>query len=174
MQINDVRVYAHWSVLVIGALILFGAIDRPAETIAACTAYVGVILIHECGHMIVAQRKGYEVLAIELHPINGFVRFQAPWSRYDDALTAWSGVAAQAVIAIPLVALVRIFGFTRFDALNVAIGILGYCSLAVAIFNLIPVHPLDGAKAWYLVPELIKRARSRRGKPKRVVGWRGW
>ncbi len=174
MQINRVRVYAHWSVLVIGALILFGAIERPAETIAAWTACFGVILIHECGHMIVAQRKGYEVLSIELYPIHGFVRFQTPWSRYDDALIAWGGVVAQAIIAIPLVALVSIFGFTRYDVLNVAIGILGYYSLAVAIFNLIPVRPLDGAKAWYLVPELVKRARSHRDKPKRVVGWRGW
>jgi Zn-dependent protease len=90
------------------------------------------------------------------------VRFQATWSRYDDALIAWGGVVAQAVIAIPLVVFVSIFGFPKFDALNVAIGILGYYSLAVAIFNLIPLHPLDGAKAWYFVPELIKRTRSRR------------
>jgi len=81
---------------------------------------------------------------------------------------------AQAVIAIPLVVFVSIFGFTMFEALNVAIGILGYYSLAVAIFNLIPVHPFDGAKAWHLVPELIKRTRSRGDKPKCVVGWRGW
>jgi hypothetical protein len=57
MEINGVRVYAHWSVLVIGALILLGAIERPVETIAAWSAYFGVILIHECGHMIAAQRK---------------------------------------------------------------------------------------------------------------------
>jgi Zn-dependent protease len=69
---------------------------------------------------------------------------------------------------------VSIFGFTRFDWLNVAIGILGPYSVLIAIFNLIPVRPLDGAKAWHLIPELIKRARNRREKPKRVVGWRGW
>jgi hypothetical protein len=44
-------------VLGIGALILFGALDRPAETIAAWTAYFGVTLVHECGHMVAAQRK---------------------------------------------------------------------------------------------------------------------
>ena len=157
MQINGVRVYAYWSVLVIGTLILFGAIERPAETIAAWSAYCGVILIHECGHMIAAQRRGYEVLAIELYPIHGFVRFQAPWSGYDEALIAWGGVAAQEAVALPLVTFVSIFGFTRFDALNVTVGILGYYSLIVAVFNLIPVRPLDGATAWHLVPELIKR-----------------
>jgi hypothetical protein len=32
MQIRGVRVYAHWSLLLIAALILVGAIERPAET----------------------------------------------------------------------------------------------------------------------------------------------
>jgi hypothetical protein len=60
----------HWSVLLIGTLILFRAIERPVETLAAWTAYFGIILIHECGHMLTAQRKGYHVLAIELYPIH--------------------------------------------------------------------------------------------------------
>jgi membrane-associated protease RseP (regulator of RpoE activity) len=149
MEIRGVRVYAHWSVLLIGTLILFGAIERPAETLAAWTAYFGVILIHECGHMVAAQWKRCEVIA-------------------------WGGVVAQAVVAVPLVTWVAIFGFTRSDAVNVAIGILGYYSLIVAAFNLVPLPPLDGAKAWYLIPGLIKRARTSRTKPKRVVGWRGW
>ena len=174
MKINGVPVYAHWSLLLIGTFILVGAIERPQETLAAWAAYFGVILIHECGHMLAAQRKGYQVHAIELYPILGFVRFQEPWSRYDHALIAWGGVAAQAVVAIPLVIFVSLFGFTRFDALNVAIGILGYYSLLISAFNLIPLHPLDGATAWYLVPELIRRARNRRNKPKRAAGWRGW
>jgi uncharacterized membrane protein YphA (DoxX/SURF4 family) len=57
MEISGVRVYAHWSELVIGALVLFGALERPVETSAAWTAYFGVILVHECGHMVAAQRK---------------------------------------------------------------------------------------------------------------------
>lgn len=174
MQIKGVRVYAHWSVLLIGALILLGAIERPAETLAAWTAYFGVLLIHECGHMLAAQWKGYEVSAIELYPIHGLVRYQQPWSRYDDAVIAWGGVAAQAAIGVPLVVCVAIFGFTRFDVVNVVVGILGYFSLLVAVLNLIPLRPLDGAKAWHLIPELIKRARIREEKPKRTVGWRGW
>lgn len=174
MQVRGVRVYAHWSVLLIGTLVLFGALERPAETLAAWTAYFGVILIHECGHMVAAHRKGYAVLAIELYPIIGFTRFQEPWSRYDSAVIAWGGVVAQAVVAVPLVAWVGIFGFTRSDAVNVAIGILGYFSLIVAGFNLVPVPPLDGSRAWYLIPELIKRARTSRTKPKRVVSRRGW
>jgi Zn-dependent protease len=174
MRVNGVRVYAHWTVLLLGALILFGALERPAETLAAWLAYFSLILVHECGHMLVAQWKGYEVTAINLYPLHGYVCYQEPWSRYDLALIAWGGVAAQAVVAAPLVAWVAIFGFTRSDAVNVAIGILGFYSMILALFNLIPAPPLDGAKAWYLFPELIKRTRTRRAKQKRAVGWRGW
>ena len=81
-------VYAHWSLLLIGALILIGAIERPAETIAAWASFFGLILIHECGHMIVARRKGYHVVSIKLYPILGFVCLQEPWSRLDSALTS--------------------------------------------------------------------------------------
>jgi len=91
MEINGVQVYAHWTVLLVGTLILFGAPERPAETLAAWTAYFSVILIHECGHMLAAQWKGCEVTGIELYPIHGFVRFWEPWSRYDDAVIAWGG-----------------------------------------------------------------------------------
>ena len=77
MEISGVPVYAHWSLLLIGALILIGAIERPAETIAAWASFFGVILIHECGHMVVAQRKGYQVLSIKLYPILGFVLVSA-------------------------------------------------------------------------------------------------
>ena len=100
MEINGVRVHAHWSVLVIGTLILLGAIERPVETIAAWSAYFGVILIHECGHMIAAHRKGCEVFSIELYPIHGSVRFRSPWSRYDRAFIAWGGVAVQTAVAL--------------------------------------------------------------------------
>lgn len=173
MEIKGVPVYVHWSLFVVAVLIFLGAIERPAETVAAWTAFFSLILIHECGHMVVAQRKGYQVVAIELYPILGFCRYQQPWSRYDSSLIAWGGVAAQALVAVPIVIWISIFGFTRSDAANVAMAILGYYSLVLAVFNLIPVAPLDGAKAWYLIPEMIKRARKKTVAP-RKVGWRGW
>jgi hypothetical protein len=78
MEINRVPVYVHWSVFVIAGLILVGALERPKETIVAWIAYFSLLLIHESGHMVAAQRKGYKVYAIELYPFLGFVRFQEP------------------------------------------------------------------------------------------------
>jgi len=81
---------------------------------------------------------------------------------------------AQAIVAVPLVVFVTIFGFTRYDAVNVAIGVLGYYSLIVAAFNLIPVPPLDGAKTWYLIPELIRASGENRQLPHAKSVGRGW
>jgi Zn-dependent protease len=160
MKIRGVPVYAHWSLLLVGVLVLIGALEQPAEMLTGWCSYFSVILLHECGHMVLAERRGYHVLAIELYPILGRVRFERPRSRLDQAFIAWGGVAAQALVAVPLVAWVSLFGFSRFPLLNLAMGILGYYNLLVAAFNLIPLPPLDGAIAWSLLPQLVKRARA--------------
>jgi len=99
--------------------------------------------------MIVARRKGCAVYAIELYPIHGLVRYSQPWSFYDDSVIAWGGVLAQAAIAIRLIVLDSIFEPT-FTVVKVVVGVLGYFSILVAVMNLLPIRPLDGAKAWYV------------------------
>jgi len=172
IAINGVNVYVHWSLVLVGCVILLGAFVRPADTLVGWTCYYGVLLIHECGHMLVARRKGCHVSAIELYPIHGLVRYSEPWSRYDDAVIAWGGVIAQAIVGIPLVAFISVFGFTRFPVLNVAVGVLGYYSLFVAAINLLPIPPLDGAKAWYALSRFIRRPEPRR--EKREGAWRSY
>jgi Zn-dependent protease len=122
--------------------------------------------------MVAAQRKGCAVQSIELYPIWGITRFTQPYSRIDHCVIAWGGVVAQAVVALPLVILVETFGYTRFQPLNAILAIFGFLSLSVAVFNLLPVPPLDGAVAWALLPALIKRSPARASK--RESGWRSW
>jgi Zn-dependent protease len=159
-QIRGVDTYVHWTVFAVGAVILAGAITRPAFTLLGLTAYWGVLLIHETGHLIAAQRLGCPVFSIDLYPIFGVTRFGTPWSRVDHCVIAWAGVLAQAVIAIPLVTWVAIFGYTRFETLNMLFVILGFFSLGVAVLNLFPVPPLDGATAWGIFPALFARRRA--------------
>ena len=52
------KVFTHWSVLLIGAIILMGALEEPVLAVTVLVSYYGVILIHECGHMIAAQHQG--------------------------------------------------------------------------------------------------------------------
>ena len=172
MEINGVKVFAHWSVLLIGAVICIGAISEPATAIAGLVSYYGVILLHESGHMVFAQRRHCTVWSIELSPVWGITRFSEPYSRFDHCVIAWGGVVAQAIVATPVFILSETFGYTRFQPLNAMLAIFGFFSLFVAAFNLIPAPPLDGAIAWGLLPALFRRSRTRTAK--REPGWRSW
>lgn len=166
-QIRGVDTYVHWTVFAVAALILAGVMRRPVTTILGLAAYWSVLLIHETGHLIAAQRLGCPVFSIELYPIFGITRFGTPWSRLDHCKIAWAGVLAQTVIAAPLVAWVAVFGYTRFEAVNMLFVILGFFSLAIAALNLLPVPRLDGATAWGIFPALLAQRRSRRTIPRR-------
>ncbi len=138
MEIRRVKVFVHWSVLLIGAII----------------------------------RKGCAVWSIELYPLWGITRFGQPCSRYDHCIIAWGGVVAQAIVAVPLLVWVEVFGYTRFQAMNAILAIFGFFSLSTVVFNLLPIRPLDGAIAWGLLPALFKRSPARPAK--REPGWRSW
>lgn len=174
LKIRGVNVYVHWSVFVIAIFMLTGTISRPVMTLVGMICYLGVLLIHECGHMIAAQRLGCRVNFIELYPIHGRCCIEIPWSRFDHCIIAWSGVLAQLVVALPLVVWLGVFGYTRFDAINAVLAILGGFSLLVAVFNLIPARGLDGWVAWGLIPEWFKRLRARRARraTKNTTNWR--
>jgi len=172
MEISRVKVLVHWSVLLIGAIILIGAVKEPLLSFVVLFSYYGVILIHECGHMVAAQRKGCAVWSIELYPLWGITRFNEPYSSRDHCIIAWSGVLAQALVAIPLIAWVEVFGYTPYQPANAALAILGFFSMSMVVFNLLPVRPLDGAIAWRLLPTLVRRPSART--PKREPGWRSW
>lgn len=171
-KFRRVDILVHWSVLVICALILVGTIRQPFVTILGLSAYIGLLLIHECGHVVVAQRRGCQVFAVELYPVWGITRFQRPWSRLDHCVIAWGGVLAQLVIAVPLIVWVALFGYTRFEAINAVLAILGFFSVGMVLFNLLPFAPLDGSIAWGLIPALFKSAQTRLLSRNKRNAWR--
>jgi Zn-dependent protease len=174
MRIRDVPVLVHWSVFVVSVLLILYATKRPLIALVGLLCYWSVLLIHECGHMVFAQRKGCKVFSIELYPICGFCRFQQPWLRIDHCVIAWGGVLAQLLVGLPIVACVAVFGDTRSETVNTALTILGGYSVFVALLNLLPIRPLDGSVAWGLVPEFLRGWRERRKKRKNkgTTDWR--
>ena len=69
--IRGADLYVHWTVFLVAAVILAGALQRPACSLLGLTAYWGVLFLHEVGHLIAAQRFGCPVFSIELYPIWG-------------------------------------------------------------------------------------------------------
>ena len=174
MAIAGVRVFAHVSVLMIGALILLLGWQYPLISLAKMVSYFAIILLHEVGHMVAAQRKHCYVSSIELYPFWGVTHFSEPYSRLDHCVIAWAGVAAQAIVAVPLIVCVKLFGYTPFDFLNELLNVLGFYSMVIAAFNLLPVAPLDGKIAWGLFPALRRRQSASARSAKRGPAWRSW
>jgi Zn-dependent protease len=175
MRVRGADVYIHWTVFLIAGLWLLGVKERPWTMLVCMTCYLSVIFIHECGHLIAAQRLGCKVLDIKLYPIFGLTHFDMPWSRFDHCVIAWGGVVAQMVVALPLMIWVWVFGFTTSGPINAVLAILGFYSAGVAAFNLLPFAPLDGSIAWGIIPEAWKRLRNRnKPKGKAAGGWRSY
>lgn len=149
---------------------LLNSVRRPALTLVGLLSFLAVMLIHEFGHLIAARLRRHEPSHIEIYPIFGLAHFETPRSRLDHCIIAWGGVLAQAVVAVPLLIWINAFGYTRVDAVNAAMALLGPYSAFVAVFNLLPFRPLDGATAWGLFPALI--ASRRKPRKARAAGWR--
>jgi Zn-dependent protease len=161
-QVWGVDVYVHWSVLAFVVVILALTTRQVASTVTGMAAYLALLILHESGHLVMARRRGYRPHSMALYPIFGLASFEAPDSRLDRALIAWGGVLAQAVVAVPLTLYIVLIGYTPYEPLNAVLAILGGYSLLVAAFNLLPVRPLDGSKAWDIIPAWLEQRRMRR------------
>jgi len=180
-RVSEAPVYVHWSVLAVTGVMLLSALENAAMTLVAVAAYLGVLLLHECGHLLAAHRVGCAVWSIELYPLHGVTRHAAASSKYDTCVIAWGGVLAQLAVALPLIAWATFVGFTRTGVVNALIAMFGYFSAVIAVFNLLPFSRLDGATAWRIIPLLWRRWGSSRAKAsatavgrKRRPGKGGW
>src|SRR4051812_20073129 len=138
-------VFVHWSVPLIVVLCAVASFKAPVRIAVLLTSILLLFLIHELGHTLVCRRLGVEVLAIRISLGHGQCVHEVPYSRWEEALIAWGGVAAQAIVAIPLIML-DVLWPTHKGLLGPPIMILGYYSLFMIAFNLLPVAGLDGSK----------------------------
>ena len=174
-RIPRIRVFnaplsVHWSVFVIAGILLLKSLHEPLLAALTIASYFGILLLHEAGHAYMAKRQRLARYAIRISAVHGVCQFEEPEHAKQDYLVAWGGVLAQLAVAVPLVILDLMFGIGRIDALGPVVVMLGYVSIAVAAFNLIPAQGLDGAKAWRLIPLLLEERRERTFRPSRKRG----
>ena len=106
-----------------------------ARQIDVYLTYLIAIVIHECGHLIVASFLKWEVEELKISAIGGFLTFKNDLSK--PALQSF-------VVAISGIVFNLIFGIILF-AFNGPTSLI-YTQFAIAIFNLLPIAPLDGSK----------------------------
>jgi Zn-dependent protease len=161
-QVRGIDIYIHWTILALGVVILAISNRGTPATLLGFAAYFSVLILHESGHLIMARRRGYRAYGIAIFPFLGLAYHEGAGARIDRALIAWGGVLAQMTVAIPVTLYVVLFGYTPYQPINAALVILGGYSLFVALFNLLPIPPLDGSKAWDIIPAWFEQRRYNR------------
>jgi stage IV sporulation protein FB len=110
------------------------------------------VLLHEYGHCFAAKYYGLEVTDITLYPIGGVARIpclgaENPWKR--ELVIALAGPAVNIVLCGITILVLLAIGVNDTPA-SLAIGYaIGYAfalNLVLAIFNLLPIFPMDGGR----------------------------
>jgi hypothetical protein len=148
-----------WVVFVCIAGLVACALE-PSRAPLVIASWLAIIAVHEWGHAFVAARVGARVVSVKIGLLHGLCEHEQVHSRGHDILIAWGGVAAQVVVAIPLLVLAESMGSDLPQWLGPPVTYLGGYSLLIAACNLAPAPGFDGAKAWLFVPDLYYRVKS--------------
>lgn len=158
---KDVPIVLHWSAFL--PLAWYTVTNRDfAAVLPPFLALLVLMTVHELGHAAAARSRGLDVVGIRLYFLLGVCEHEAPERQEDDVFIAWAGVLAQ--MGLLGVALVVLWAAGTFlpDSARVLMPILFvfiHLNIAMAVLNLIPVAPLDGHKAWRILPMLWHRVR---------------
>lgn len=135
----------HWT-LPLGAF----AMGRFAFVPAFWLGFVLLILIHELGHALFVVRYRLGLSEIAVHGAGGYCRHDRSGSRFQEAAVAWGGVLAQLALFLVTEAVLLVVGPLG-SPLSQLVYAFTSTNLWIMAFNLIPIEPLDGAKAWPLL-----------------------
>src|SRR5260221_7457412 len=138
-RLAGVPIHIHWSLLALCALIVMsslGSLAYAVGAVVALLAYFASMLVHEWGHVFFARRYRCAVHGIELYPLVGITRFQLPPTRLAHCAIAWGGVLFQAAVGLPMVAWIKLVGYTPLEVFNAFIAGVGF--LFGAIVSPIP------------------------------------
>ncbi|MBQ8468583.1 MAG: M50 family metallopeptidase [Clostridia bacterium] len=120
-----------------------------------CLVYFLSLLLHEYCHAVVAKRLGYRASKIVLYPIGALLFGETDEFYFkDEILVAFAGPLANLSVVILVV-----FLWWLFPELYNFTGDLVVANLSLALFNMLPVYPMDGGR---ILLALLSRERSRK------------
>ncbi len=159
-QIFGAPVYLHISAVIALVLLGLATLNNPIFGILAVASYFAIILLHESGHAFVAHKLGLEILNIQVGWIHGACEYEAAHDELGSILVAWGGVAAQLLVAVPILSMAALFPLEDHGIFGPILIFLGYVNLMIALINLAPSRLLDGGLAWRIVPYWFRNRRS--------------
>ena len=161
-----IPVSMHWTVLLTLPWMWLWMRSLVAALIGFA-AFVVLQLAHEFGHAAMARWRGLTVDGITLNGLHGQTSHSYPRNERDDILIAWSGVGAQFLILLLALGIGQLLDAVATPWwLAVAAGpvltVFTLWNIFLMIVALLPIGPMDGHRAWRLIPYLRKSMQRRR------------
>ncbi len=151
-RLRGATIRLHWSIL-LSALVLSRFHWSPGFFLA----YPCLILIHELGHALLVWRRGHTVVGVEASGLGGVCQWDGNASPFDEALIAWGGVLAQLVLYVTT-QLLLLFIYQPHTAFGWQVAsAFTDSNLYLIAINLLPIPPLDGARAWRIFSAFRER-----------------
>ena len=117
-------------------------------------------ILHELGHMIAGIILGFKVDTIEIMPFGLSVSFEGKVEYYNKKIKKASKLTLKKLliaIAGPCVNVIFAILFLSFSLsiFNIETQTIVYANILIAIFNLLPIYPLDGGRIIKYVIHII-------------------
>lgn len=130
-----------------------GGFDVVLVVAWVAVATVGVFL-HELGHALVARRFGRQPV-IALHSLGGVTSWQGELTGGKRLLVSVAGPAVGIVLGGAAMVVRGSLSLPAGSRGDVVLGYVVWANLGWALFNLLPVLPMDGGKVMASVMELL-------------------
>ncbi len=162
-RFKGIDVFLHWSWAVVAVIDLqtrHNEYRSPIWNVAEYLSLFAIVLLHEFGHAFACRSTGGRADTILLWPLGGVAYVNPPFRP-----KAWLwGIAAGPLVNVALIPVtfaaswyfgvehaVRPTDFQRF------VSTVTFINLALLIFNMLPIYPLDGGQIvmsilWFFVP----------------------
>lgn len=145
-HVRGAPIRVHWTTP-IGAVVFTGFSLNPLVWIG----FFLIVLVHEMGHAACVRLYGYTVTSIEVNGLGGRCEWAGDPTAKEDAVIAGGGVAAQALLFAGAVLAHVVIGPMPWFLEGIA-DVFTSVNLWMMAVNLLPIPPLDGSRAWTLVP----------------------
>ena len=158
-----IDVFLHWSWLVVAVIEVQYRAATYTSMLWNAAEYLSlfaIVLLHEFGHSLACRQVGGEANEIILWPLGG-VAYVSPPPRPGAVLWSLAAGPLVNVLLVPVFLLVLVVSSgmgwpTTFPDLHSLIWSVWSINLALLVFNMLPVYPLDGgqilrALLWFFI-----------------------